>query len=222
MKKNIFKKSLIIGMSIAILACPSLSFATDGVIENVTGVEHHEREIVEERIEQVLEETLDACIIDETGTELPLEVVNVEVDKVGSTGLLSSDESAIYAATAKVKTSTSSYEKNGIDADGSLSMTWIDGKGTNNKITGLSGHWAIAKGKGTFERGKIYWGSNYSGPTWAPHSKAVSKSFSVKVNYTSTDTKMGKLKAHSIADIKSPTTHKTYNFSIQVSPTVLD
>lgn len=222
MKKNIFKKSLIIGMSIAILACPSLSFATDGVIENATGVEHREGKITEEKIEQVLEENLDACIVDESGTKLPLEVVDVEVDKIGSVGLLSSDESTIYAAKAKVKTSTSSYTKYGIDADGSLSMTWIDGKGANNKITGLSGHWAIAKGKGTFERGKIYWGSDYTGPTWAPYSKVVSKSFSVKVDYTSTDKTMGKLKAHSIADIKSPTTKKTYSFSIQVSPTILD
>lgn len=91
-------------MSIAILACPSLLFATDGVIENATGVEHREGKITEERIEQVLEENLDACIVDESDTKLPLEVVNVEVDKIGSAGLLSSNESTIYAAKAKVKT----------------------------------------------------------------------------------------------------------------------
>lgn len=121
------------------------------------------------------------------------------------------------AATAKVKTSKESYDKNGISADGVLTMNWTDVTGAKNKITNLKGYWAIAKG--TFKSGQLFWGSKYTGPTDAPKKCSVGKEFNKSINYTST-VKTGKLKAHSIAYIKSPKDSRTHQFSIYVSPTV--
>lgn len=155
-------------------------------------------------LSQEIEKNIDAELVDENGNPIELEVTSVEL--VPLTTSRTDSGITTYAATAKVKTSKKSYNKNGIDADGVLTMKWTDGKGANNKITRLQGYWSIAKG--TFQSGKIYWGSNYTGPTTAPHKKSVKIKFDEAISYKSESSVTGKLKAHSIATIKSPKNKK--------------
>lgn len=141
---------------------------------------------------------------------LPIEYRNVN----------NADQITAYAASVKTKTGTSSYKKNGINAASSLTMTWVDGKGVDNKITNLKGYFSVAKG--TFSSGKVFWGSSYTGPTWAPYSKSVGETFDVDVNYTSDDSSAGKVRADSIGYIVSPTDGKKYQMTLQISPTIFD
>lgn len=125
-----------------------------------------------------------------------------------------------YRATTKTKTNTTSYKKNGIDAASSLTMIWVDGTGVDNQITNLTGYFTVAEG--TFDQGKIYWGSTYTGPTFAPHKMNVGESFDESINYTSDDTTAGKLRSDSIGYIISPKDGKTYQMALKVSPTIFD
>lgn len=171
-------------------------------------------EIKISQIKSNIYNSVESYCISSTGDYIECYVTDVEVKKVSS-----SVNANTYVA--KVKTSTGSYNKNGIRADSALTMQWVDGPGSDNSITSLEGYWSITSG--SFNKGQIYWGSNYTGPTFAPYSKTVSQSFSVSnINYKSTDTVSGTLKAHSIAYIKSPTDNNVYQFSTVVSPTIFD
>ena len=152
------------------------------------------------------------------GTKDEISVMDVEVRKINTT-YVSGAKVNTYSATAKVKTKTSSYKKNGIRADGVLTMKWSDGKGKNNKITRLKGYWVVAKG--TFVSGWLYWGSDYVGPLNAAKRKEVKSDFDEKINYKSTSS-TGKLRADSVARIKSPKNKKNYQLSIKVSPNIFD
>ncbi|HIZ80543.1 MAG TPA: hypothetical protein H9722_00430 [Candidatus Mediterraneibacter pullistercoris] len=158
------------------------------------------------------------------GERIDLDITEVEVKQipVPSEYRTRSNFSDIvaYKATAKTKTGTSSYKKNGINAASSLTMTWVDGEGAKNKITKLTGYFTVAKGK--FSKGKVYWGSTYTGPTFAPHSRNVGTNFNLSVSYTSNDKVAGKLRADSIGFIVSPTNGKTYQMTLRVSPTIFD
>ena len=179
-------------------------------------------------IEQKIKDAVDACIVDADGNTLELEIVDVEVRQLESPNLSNksyfywtqtnqADKAVTYAATVKTKTTTKSYNEFGIDADGSLTMTWEDVLGIENKIIQLTGYWAL--GAGTFEKGEIFWGDNFTGPLDAPGKPTVGKNFDKSINYTSTSS-TGKLRAISIAHIKSPEDGKRYQFSMSVTPTI--
>ena len=131
----------------------------------------------------------EAYMLSPDGERIELDITDVEVKQIPVPAEYRTRSSAsdfvAYAATTKVKTDTTSYKKNGIDATAALTMTWVDGPGVDNRITNLTGYSVVAKG--TFLRGKIFWGSTYEGPTFAPYSRAVGDSFDVAISYKSDD-----------------------------------
>ncbi len=174
--------------------------------------------IKEKELKKNIESCIKATMISEDGEEIELDVTEITLTPIERVSVFSAAPPiTTYAATAKVKTSKGSYKKNGISANGVLTMNWTDVRGKKNKITRLKGYWSLAKG--TFKSGKLYWGSDYTGPTFAPKKCSVGKDFDKSISYTST-AKTGKLKAHSIAYIKSPKNGKQYQFSICVSLTI--
>ena len=226
MKKR--KMHGIIGMMFTLV----LAFAmTTTALATTTVSAAHSADVKElNLIEQKIKDTADAYIVDEDGRKAEIEIVDVEVRQIEDFNFSNgnyfnrvqsnlSDGVTTYAATIKTKTTTASYNEFGIDADGSLTMTWKDVSGIENKITRLTGYWAL--GAGTFERGELFWGDTYNGPIDAPGSATVSKNFDKAVNYTSTSS-TGKLRATSIAHIKSPKDGKRYQFSMSVVPTIFD
>lgn len=167
---------------------------------------------------------VEAYMINSDGECIELNITDIEVEQIPlPTKYRNRSNSAdivAYAATAKTKTGTTSYKKNGINAASSLTMTWVDGPGVDNEITNLKGYFSVAQG--TFDYGIIYWGSTYSGPTWAPNVMDVGETFDEDINYTSEDTLAGKVRADSIGYIVSPKDGKTYQITLQVSPTIFD
>lgn len=179
--------------------------------------------ISSEEVSQALQNS-EAYMLSSDGERIDLDIIDIEVRQipVPAEYLTQSNSSdfVAYAATAKTKTGTSSYKKNGIDAASSLTMTWIDGPDVNNKITNLTGYYTVAQG--TFDHGTIFWGSTYVGPTFAPYKRTVGESFDEDINYTSDDKAAGKVRADSIGYIVSPTDGKTYQMTLRVSPTIFD
>ncbi len=112
------------------------------------------------------------------------------------------------------------YKKNGINAASSLTMTWIDGPGADNKIINLTGYYTVAEGE--FDYGELYWGSNYVVPGLAPHKKDVKESFNEDINYTSDNKTAGTVRADSFGYIVSPKDKKIYKMTLKVSPTIFD
>lgn len=204
---------------------PTAAFATandttqNGIVtKRATATEQALNTLSTEAIAQNIEENMEAAIVDQSGTELALEVVDVEVDKISEVQTLADTKAVTYAATAKVKTTKQSYKKNGISATGYLSMKWTDGKGANNKINALTGHWAIAKG--TFVSGKLFWGTNYTILNYADGQRSVKQSFNEPINYKSKAPRTGRLQADAWASIKSPKDGKRYSFTTKVVPTI--
>lgn len=92
---------------------------------NAAMIEPCEDNTLTDLVAQKIEDNMEASIINESGTELPLEVVDIEVNEINNSNI--EDEGTVYSATAKVKTSNKSYKKNGISANGVLTMYWVDG-----------------------------------------------------------------------------------------------
>ncbi len=207
------KKKLILSM--AMMLCIGSSFPLNVNGANTTATT---------RVEQDIQQATEAYLISPDGDRIPLDIVGVDVVQISNQAnyraLNSENMAVVYAATVKTKTGTSSYTKYGIDADSAMTMTWSDGPRTDNKITNLQGYFSVASGD--FISGEVFWGSTYTGPTWAPHSVDVDDSFDIDLNYSSTDTTAGKLRADSIGYIKSPKDGKTYQLTLKVSPTILD
>lgn len=203
---------------------PTSSFAStndevqNGVSKKNTATVEQTKVLSTEAIAQNIEDNIEATIIDESGTELALEVIDVKVDEISESKTATGAKAITYAATAKVKTTKQSYKKNGISATGYLSMNWTDGKGANNTINYLTGHWAIAKG--TFVSGKLFWGTEYTLLKNAPGKQPVKQSYNEKIGYKSTAKYTGKLQADAWASIKSPKNGKTYGFTTKVIPTI--
>lgn len=163
---------------------------------------------------------VESCCVSESGEVIDTVITDISVEAVEVPSTYALQDGVTRAYVTKVKTSTGNYNNYGIRANSALTMTWVDGPGADNKIIGLEGYWSIASG--TFTKGELHWGSDYTGPTFAPYSQEVSENFDISVNYTSTDDFSGTLKAHSIAYIKSPQNGTIFQFSTVVSPTILD
>lgn len=171
-------------------------------------------------ISQNINENIEAYLITPDGEKLELEIVDIDVAQVPTNTKYksNSDDITTYAATVKTKTGSGGLNKYGIVAASSLTMTWVDGKGTDNKITNLTGYYTIAKG--TLKYGELYWGSTYVTPSEAPNSKIVGETFDEDVDYTSTDNFDGTLRADSIAFITSPEDGRGYQMTVKVSPSI--
>ena len=174
----------------------------------------------EAQISQDMKENIEAYLISPNGEKLELEIVDINVTQVPTNAKYrnNSDNVATYAATVKTKTGSGGLNKYGIVAASSLTMTWIDGKGTDNKITNLTGYYTIAKG--SLKYGELYWGSTYVTPSEAPNSKIVGETFDEDVDYTSTDDFDGTLRADYIAFITSPEDGRGYQMTVKVSPSI--
>ena len=174
-------------------------------------------------ISQALQKA-EAYMLGPDGERIDLDIADVEVKQIPLPAEYrirsNSSDIVAYEATAKTKTGTTSYKKNGISAASSLTMTWIDGPGVENEITNLKGYYSVAQG--TFEYGTICWGSTYTGPTWGPYEMTVGETFDVDIDYMSDDSTAGKVRADSIGYITSPTNGNTYQMYLQVSPTIFD
>lgn len=173
------------------------------------------------KVEQDIRDSATAYLIDDNGYKESLEI-SVEVKPMALPAQYKNDLSYVNAAaySAKVLTKTGKLTSSGIEASGALTLTWIDGAGADNSISNLKGHWSVAKG--TFDYGRIYWGTNYSTPTSAAGFLDVGDTFNEDIDYTSEDSVFGKLKTMSNGYIISPTDGKTRTLSIQVNPTILD
>ncbi len=149
-----------------------------------------------EQIKQNIEENIEAYLISENGDEIELDIESIDVVKLpipSLYGLVGDEEYAIYAATVKTKTNDKQLNCCNIVASASMTMTWIDGNGSNNTITNLTGLTTVAKG--SFHSGWIYWGSDYEDTSLAPYKANVGKSFNKDVNYTSDKELWGTVRA---------------------------
>lgn len=210
------RKKLIIAF--ILIVCLLMSYTT------VYGAEVFAKEQSLNYLKEKIESETKAYMLapDGKSTSFDVEVIEVKRTTLPMEYRLraNSDEYVAYSATTKTKSDTSTLNNHGISASSALTMTWVDGPGINNKITNLTGYFVV--GSGTFNQGKLFWGGRYTGPTFAPNSMIVGQNFNQNINYTSDDNLSGKLRADSIAYIISPTDGKTYQLTLQVSPTILD
>lgn len=203
------KRSLLLSLVLTLYLCMAMSmpaWAAD----------------VESKTEQI-KQGIEAYLLSPDGEKLDLEIVDVKTKPlvnigIGKAGMLNTP--VLLSSEVKVKTSTAAYSKYGIDANASLTMTWVDVAGVKNEIKNLTGYFVIAKG--TFKSGVLCWGAEYGSPTFAPYRVAISESFNEDIYYVSDDETDGTVRTHACANIISPTDSKVHQFSIMVCPTIFD
>ncbi len=180
-----------------------------------------------EQLEQKVAQGIEAYMISDNGEQTALEIESISVVKLPVPALyanlynnvINDDIPVLYTANVKVKTGDSTYRKDGISAAASMTMTWIDGKGTNNSITNLSGYATIAAG--TYKSATLCWGGDYSAPIDAPHRKSVGLTFDENIDYTS-DAPYGTVQANYMVTIKQPGGTYEGTLNVKVKPGILD
>ncbi len=152
------------------------------------------------------------------GEVLDVNITAIDTEIISPLTKANHNKGITYRSKVKVETKSDTLKSHGISASGSLSMTWTDVGGVENKINNLEGYFTVASG--TFSTARVYYGSDYSAPAWAPYNEKVGKKFDFAVDYTSDDDKFGTVRADAIADIISPEDDREYQLKLCVVPSI--
>lgn len=182
------KKIVSIGLTaMLVMANVGTAFADDNILNNkITGnVSIVAADTVDENVIKQFENGVKSVIIQEDGTEIPVDVMVTITELPQPYHARQNANEKQYKITAtmsetKIKSDSSDWNTNEVVASQTLTMTWTDVPGNKNTIDNLSG--SISVLKGTQDSSVVSWGQG-SGSQGG--SENVGTAFDLDIDFTS-------------------------------------